>query len=504
MPPLLSDIAPQLQGTDEKKAFAIALGRAMVTALYGDQFGADFVLDGKSAGLQNYNNDIRNRDGSKIGFYGIQRGGQGEPTDEASQLESMERWKRMVAAGHPVPEVVLDMQGNALPKLPDTVQILEQVIRINDRDITVPAGEYPVPGSVKGLTVITQKSFDGEPITKKDAEDFRRMGELIGGFHAVSESHLMERMETNPLPSPVEIFPRGDENPALQVLILKSMGLKGQENIQEVIKQLSSGEGAAVDSVARVVADLDRKVEEGQTALGKMETSVREAAEASLNIVRELRDKIENENWFETTLRRYEKAVTDLEAAGYADLPVRPGHGDFHFGNMERLKDGDPLKEAGHDYVMFDLMGWQGDMTRVWDLMQPLAINGAMTETGSFDPERAQAYVEGVLSKIELTEAEIKAIPVVLEHMHLRSTATRLTSFMLSEHTHQVTKTPVELLERMDRFVEDGHNRGDWAQKAYDAHQARKDKAGPGADAADAEVEGGVNPKDRGSRGAGS
>lgn len=126
-----------------------------------------------------------------------------------------------------------------------------------------------------------------------------------------------------------------------------------------------------------------------------------------------VKQNFEESGWEQISKSEYEKVVANL-AAVYDELPVQLIHRDVHFGNF--------LFEAGEfsGYIDFDLS--QRNI-RIFDLCYFML--GLLSEKDKFEltEELWFAFLQEVFQayqrKVQLTEAEKKAVPYVMECIEL-------------------------------------------------------------------------------------
>ncbi len=161
----------------------------------------------------------------------------------------------------------------------------------------------------------------------------------------------------------------------------------------------------------------------------------------SAKLVETFIERVEN-GWYEKTLTAYQQDL-EIYKRLTANMPKELLHGDMHFGNQFEKQGG-----------IFDL-DWMGVGHAFMDFCQPLVLNARDIENKEvhFSPKYAADYLRGLEQHRPLTEFESKNLNKLIELTHWRSTATRLQSVINSVQISDITKSPVELTDLREKFV---------------------------------------------------
>ena len=258
----------------------------------------------------------------------------------------------------------------------------------------MPDGPAGLSGSLCCLTTFVP----GQSVRKDAAslDDFRTMGELHGHYLAKGKAIEDTRF---PLPeNPVSL-------PKLYALFQSTMAQAG--------------------GVAKAIETLQAKLSTEPLGAHK--------------VVREFVVALQD-GWYEKTEEAYRAALTKWQEKGYDNLPQSLLHGDVHLGNV--------FTQGQH--AIYD-MGWMGKGTRLFDICQPIVLN-CVNDDGSINRLKMDAYLTGLAKHITLTPEETAALPDMIAIVHLRSTPTRLASMLHSSELSHITKSPVELTNRMEAY----------------------------------------------------
>jgi hypothetical protein len=257
-------------------------------------------------------------------------------------------------------------------------------------------------------------------VSEASLADFTAMGELHGKFLKEGAAIVEARRQAGaPLPeNPVSLT-------ALKEMVLSTLGFEKKAHIPTLIQALRTPNSPEAQSLDRKIRTLEEKL-----------------TTENNDLVKAFVDKVRS-GWAEEVLLAYEKACATWSDKKFDRLPQTLLHNDLHLGNVF-------IRESR---AIFDL-GWMGVGTRLCDICQPMVLNCFEVKNNKsvFSVEKQRAYLEGLQKHITLTQQEKAAMRDMVEIMHLRSTATRLVSMMESNALSHITKSPVELTERMKEY----------------------------------------------------
>lgn len=417
--PLLSGISTNLAdaGTAEAK-----MGTAIIKALFGDKYGDNPQLVSIAGGLQNFNCILYK--GSKpeaiVTFLrgsgeGTGRGCQGDFNSEEYLRQNLASVNALEAQGLSTP-AFLAGDGGLLMQVPETVVI-------DGKKVDVPAD---LQG---GCRVVAQEYVHGNAVPNplKFTYQAYDMGRLFGLYHKAAETAFID---DKPMENPVS---------------LRSLKKLVEESLQD-----------------EVLDNLKRKLEAAKARYCALpdDDSNKKKLFVSIGLVHEVMEKINKDGLKDKLLGLYEQAQETWQKQNFDALPKTRCHGDFHSGNM--FDNG----------IMYDMIGWMGDGVRLFDLCQALAIS--CHQDGKFEPVMAYSFVRGVKEQVSLTQDEIEAFPKMMEIVYLRSTATRLASMLNSSEIGHVTKSPLELLGRMQDYSREVLGSGkNWAKGELERFSGR-------------------------------
>lgn len=425
--PLLPGADPKAEVTSEAQEQAEKMGAALIKALFGDRFGKNPKFQGIKEGLQDFNGFVVDDTGNKAAVLSFLRFGQGEIQDENHILQNLGNINKLADGGLPTPHFLKGKDEKLLMTVPTQVEIDGNMV--------------DVPRDVQGgAWAVAQEFIPAKTVPNpiQTLEQAREMGRLHGKYFAVGEEVFDDIGEMrNP------VSPR-----ALEQMIQRGLGQDDSVSLADNLAALGRADEKEVSAMLKMKADFEQKIASELEILAEMKPSDEKTRrEKSMALVQEIVDLMEEQDWGYKTLKDYKEARDTWKREGFDELPTARNQGDFHSGNYFAPDENHSIG------VMFDMLGWMGDGTRLFDMSQALAIS--CHKDGKFWPEAAKAYVDGVQEELKLTEAELEAFPKMLDITYLRSIATRFTSVVASPETQFVTKSPVELQGRRGGYQKD-------------------------------------------------
>jgi lactate dehydrogenase-like 2-hydroxyacid dehydrogenase len=383
---------------------------AIYKKLYG--LDTDIELESVTDGIQDYNFFvIDKKSGEKSGFFSIKRNGQGEINNPEYQKSILQIQQELAQMGVMLPSPIASLRKNILEKIPATIKIDEK--------------EVAVPSDIAGRNVVLSAYLSGKAVSNPTLEDFEDMGEQHGLFLKKGKELLQNNLALAKLENPVSF-----EN--LGKMLVTAFGYDDNRSIESILfneDELHERKNAVVESLKQ-----------------KLESDTVKSPH-SIKLTQEFIQRTEG-GWYKNTLLAYQNLISDYKSLTQ-NMPSELLHGDMHLGNQFANKGG-----------IFD-MGWMGVGPAFLDFLQPLVINcrEVTSDLEHFSPAKANAYLKGLEKHRLLTEIEATNINTLLAITHLRSTATRLMSMILSEKISDISRSPVELTELHDRFNKDFYNK---------------------------------------------